>query len=197
MKNYFYIFFTFILLINCSEKKSEPQKLSVSELAQTTEFAEASPEKRQLFNEIQAFQKDLQSKKSENISNNLDCPKRIEELDLKPKNSVVRNDIESNSFRLSSTLVTNNYDLVYNELDLNIINDAIKSISETDLLSKDNVSTTVKVGECDYQTDIMMKNKEVDFNIKSITENEECKKDQKWKFISTDGILVLDHRKML
>ena len=74
---------------------------------------------------------------------------------------------------------------------------SIKSISETDLLSKDNVSTTVKVGECDYQTDIMMKNKEVDFNIKSITESEECKKDQKWKFISTDGILVLDHRKML
>ncbi len=197
MKNIFYALFTFILFFNCSEKKAEVVKLSATELTQTEEFQKASPEKKQLFNEIQAFQKDLQSKKTDRISNSLGCPKRIEELDLTPKNSVVRNDIESNSFRLSSTLVENNYDLVYNELDLDIINTAIKSVTETDFLSKDNISTTVRVGDCSYQVDILMHLKEVDFNIKSVSTEQDCKKDQKWKFVSTDGILVLDHRKML
>jgi len=87
--------------------------------------------------------------------------------------------------------------LIYNELDLNIINEAIKSIPETDLLANDNVSTNVKIGECDYHTSILMKNKEVEFDIKSATPNSECKKDQKWKFVSNGEILVLDHRKML
>ena len=37
----------------------------------------------------------------------------------------------------------------------------------------------------------------VEFDIKSATPNSECKKDQKWKFVSNGEILVLDHRKML
>ena len=197
MKNYFYSFIFLILMMNCSDKKEEVTKLSITELKETEEYVKASPEKLQLFKEINAFQKDLESKKTEQVSNSLGCPKRVEELDLKPKNSVVRNDIESNSFRLSSSLVSTNYDLVYDELDLNILNQAIKSFPETELLSKDNVSTTIKVGDCNYQTDILMKVNEVDFNVKSISTDEKCVKDQKWKFISTDGILVLDHRKML
>ncbi|MDH1881214.1 hypothetical protein ACTS9T_13055 [Empedobacter falsenii] len=197
MKHYFYSFFTLFLLFNCSENKPEIKKLTQQELTETTEFKEASPEKKQLFSELKAFQKDLQSKQAQKIPDYLDCPKRIEELDLNTKNTAIRTDVEANSFRLSTNLVTDNFDLIYNELDLNIINEVIKSIPETDLLANDNVSTNVKLGECDYHTSISMKNKEVEFDIKSATPNSECKKDQKWKFVSNGEILVLDHRKML
>jgi hypothetical protein len=197
MKKIFYSFFTFIIFFNCSESTKKSEKLTVAELTNTEEYVNASPEKKKIFLELQKFQQDLQNKKTENVSNSLGCPKRIQELDLEPKNSVVRNNIESNSFRLSSTLVQDNYDLVYNELDLAIINDAVKSIDDKVLLSKDNNSTTVRVGDCTYHVDINLNNNEVDFTIKSVSTEQICKKDQKWKFISTDGILVLDHRKML
>ncbi|WP_413531937.1 hypothetical protein [Empedobacter brevis] len=197
MKNYFYSFFTLFLLLNCSEKKLEVEKLSIEDLKKTEEYANASPEKLKLFSELNAFQRDLQNKQIQKIPDYLDCPKRIEELDLNTKNTMIRTDIEANSFRLSTNLVTDNFDLIYNELDLNIINEAIKSISETDLLANDNASTNVKVGECDYHTSISMKNNEVKFDIKSVEQNPECKKDQKWKFVSNGEILVLDHRKIL
>lgn len=197
MKYYFYLFFTLFIFFNCNESKPEVKQLTRQELSETIEFKNASPEKKQLFNEIKAFQKDLQSKESHRIPDYLDCPKRVEELDLSTKNTTIRTDVESNSFRLSTNLVTDNFDLIYNELDLNIINEAIKSIPETELLANDNVSTNIKIDECEYHTSISMKNKEVEFNIKSITLNNECKKDQKWKFVSNGEILVLDHRKML
>ena len=79
MKHYFYSFFTLFLLFNCSENKPEIKKLTQQELTETTEFKEASPEKKQLFSELKAFQKDLQSKQVQKIPDYLDCPKRIEE----------------------------------------------------------------------------------------------------------------------
>ncbi|MGV0924269.1 hypothetical protein [Empedobacter tilapiae] len=197
MKHYFYSFFTLFLLLNCSENKPETKKLSTEELTETIEFKEASEEKKKMFSEIKTFQKDLESKQAHKIPDYLDCPKRAEELDLNTKNIMIRTDIESNSFRLSTNLVADNFELIYSELDLNIINEAIKIIPETDLLKKDNVSTNIKIGDCEYITSILMKNKEVEFDIKSETPKNECKKDQKWKFISNGEILVLDHRKML
>lgn len=197
MKYYFYSFFTLLLLFNCTENKSETKKLSTEELTETIEFKEASEEKKKMFSEIKTFQKDLESKQAHKIPDYLDCPKRAEELDLNTKNIMIRTDVESNSFRLSTNLVADNFELIYSELDLNIINEAIKTIPETDLLKKDNVSTNIKIGDCEYITSILMKNKEVEFDIKSETLKNECKKDQKWKFISNGEILVLDHRKML
>ena len=197
MKYYFYSFFTLLLLFNFTENKSETKKLSTEELTETIEFKEASEEKKKMFSEIKTFQKDLESKQAHKIPDYLDCPKRAEELDLNTKNIMIRTDVESNSFRLSTNLVADNFELIYSELDLNIINEAIKTIPETDLLKKDNVSTNIKIGDCEYITSILMKNKEVEFDIKSETPKNECKKDQKWKFISNGEILVLDHRKML
>lgn len=197
MNYYFYALFSFFILFNCKENKPETKQLTTQELSETIEFKEASPEKKQLFAEIKAFQKALQSKQSNRIPDYLDCPKRVEELDLSTKNTTIRTDVESNSFRLSTNLVTDNFDLIYNELDLNIINEAIKSIPASELLANDNVSTNVKIDECEFHTSISMKNKEVEFNIKSTTPKNECKKDQKWKFVSNGEILVLDHRKML
>ncbi|WP_312314686.1 hypothetical protein [Empedobacter brevis] len=197
MKYYIYSLFTLFLFFNCTENKPIVKALSFQELAETTVYKDASVEKKQLFSEIKAFQKDLESKQVHKIPDYLDCPKRAEELDLKTKNTVIRTDVESNSFRLSTNLVTDNFELVYNELDLNIINEAIKSVPEVDLLGKDNVLTNVKIGECEYHTSILMKRKEVEFDIKSVTLANECKKNQKWKFVSNGEILVLDHRKVL
>ncbi|QES93815.1 hypothetical protein F0358_14330 [Empedobacter brevis] len=197
MKYYIYSLFTLFLFFNCTENKPITKALSFQELAETTVYKDASVEKKQLFSEIKTFQKDLESKQVHKIPDYLDCPKRAEELDLNTKNTVIRTDVESNSFRLSTNLVTDNFELVYNELDLNIINEAIKSVPEVDLLGKDNVSTNVKIGECEYHTSILMKRKEVEFDIKSVTLANECKKNQKWKFVSNGEILVLDHRKVL
>ena len=190
-------FLIFVTVISCSDLKESKKVLSAQELTQTTAFVEASPGKRQQLAELQAFQEDLQSKKIDKIPDYLGCPKRVEEIDLETSNSVIRNDVESNSFRLSSSLIATNFDLVYTEMDLNIINEAIKSFSSEDILASDNLSTNLKIGECIYQADILMKPKEVNFNIKSLTEKPECKKNQKWKFVSNGEILVLDHRKTL
>ncbi|UWX67303.1 hypothetical protein NZD85_01515 [Empedobacter stercoris] len=197
MKHYIYSLFTFLFFFNCTENKLEVKQLTTLELSETSEFKDASEDKKQLFYEIKAFQKDLQSKESIKFPDYLDCPKRVEELDLSTKNTTIRTDVESNSFRLSTNLVKDNFELIYNELDLNIINEAIKAIPETEILANDFVSTNVKIGDCDYHTSISMKGKEVAFDIKSTTEKNECKKDQKWKFVSNGEILVLDHRKML
>lgn len=197
MKYNFYLLLTFVIFINCAENKPAVIELKSQELSETIEFKQASPEKKQLFSEIIAFQKDLQNKKSNRIPDYLDCPKRVEELDLSTRNTIIRTDVESNSFRLSTNFVTDNFDLIYNELDLNILNEAIQSIPETDFLANDNVSTNVRIAECEYYTSIFMENKEVEFNIKSSTPKNECKKDQKWKFVSNGEMLVLDHRKML
>ena len=52
MKHYIYSLFTFLFFFNCTENKSEVKQLTTLELSETSEFKDASEDKKQLFYEI-------------------------------------------------------------------------------------------------------------------------------------------------
>lgn len=187
------LFTLIILAVSCSTNKdgtSNIQDIEPVEVDLTT----ISKEKQKLVDEITVLQKDLEEKRVDRIPDYLDSPKRIEEIELSTKNAKIRNAIESNSSRLATDFIKEQFDLIYTEMDLNLVNEALKTIPKNELLTRDQVSTTIQIDECEYQTDVLMKDKEVKFNIKSLTPSENCKKDQQWKFISNDEFLVLDRR---
>lgn len=181
------------LLISCGNT-NDPSNAVVDELTESSEAVETTNEKKQLVKEIEDFQNDLEDQRVDKIPDYLDSPKRIEEIELNTQNSIIRNAVESNSSRLSSDVIKEQFDLVYTELDLNILNEALKAIPKNDLLANDQATTSVKIGDCVYQIDVIMKELEVKFNIKSTTNTENCKKDQQWKFKSNGEYLVLDRR---
>lgn len=188
------IYFTFplFILFGCGASTAEPEVKLEEE--QAIELADVTNEKKELVAEILLFYKDLDGQDLDKITNYLDCPKRIEEIELSMDKPKIRNSVESNSFRLSSDVVKDQFDLLYTEMDLNLVHEMIKQIPEEELLTKEEVSATIKVEECDYDTKISMQDKEVKFNIIPKTEDEKCKKDQQWKFKSNGEYLVLDRR---
>ena len=180
-------------IISCSEQS----KSSVSdgeEFIESVDLSKISQEKQQLVKEIINFQKDLEDRRIDKVAEYLDSPKRVEEIELSLKNSKIRNAVESNSSRLSTDVIRDEFDLLYTEMDLNIINDALKSITENQLLALEKVSTKVTYDSCIYDVDVLMNGKEVKFNIKSENATDVCKKDQQWKFNSNGEYLVLDRR---
>lgn len=187
--------FSFIVLftlLSCGnsikEKKDADEKVEIVDLSQVTN------EKKEIVSEIISFQKDIENRKLDKIPDYFDCPKRVEEIELSMNNSKIRNAIELNSSRLSTDVVKEQFDLLYTEMDLDIINESLKLIPENDFLTQDEVKSTVNIGECDYDTRVTMNGKEVKFSIVTVTENENCKKDQQWKFNSNGEYLVLDRR---
>lgn len=193
MIKYLFSLFTTLLILSCgssnTSKEENPEELEI-----VTDLSEVTNEKKQLVSEIISLQKDLEDKRLDKIPEYLDCPKRIEEIELSTENSKIRNAIESNSSRLSTDVIREQYDLIYTEMDLNIINESLKLISKEDLLVKDKVSSTVKIDDCEYETGVLMNELEVKFNIKSMNDSGSCKKDQQWKFKSNGEYLVLDRR---
>lgn len=188
----FYFLFTLFIIFSCNSPNSADKPVEGD--VEVVDISQVSNEKKEIVNEIKTFKKDLDEGNFEGIANHLDTPKRIEEIELSLKNPKIRNSVESNSSRLSIEVIKNEYDLIYQELDLNIINDALKVIPEEELLTRDKAVTTVKVGECDYFTEVSISGKDVKFNIKSESQSENCKKSQQWKFISNGESLVLDRR---
>lgn len=188
------IFFSLpiLFLIGCSTQNSESEIKQEEEAA--IELSEVTNEKKELVSELLVFYKDLDKQDLEKITNYLDCPKRIEEIELPMNQSKIRNAVESNSFRLSSDVVKEHFDLLYTEMDLNLIHETIKQIPEEDLLTRDEVNSKINISECDYDTKISMQDKEVKINIIPASEDEKCKKDQQWKFKSNGEYLVLDRR---
>lgn len=187
--------FSFIVLftlLSCGnsikEKEDSEGKVEIVDLSQVTN------EKKEIVSEIISFQKDIENRKLDKIPDYFDCPKRVEEIELSMNNSKIRNAIELNSSRLSTDVVKEQFDLLYTEMDLDIINESLKLIPENDFLTQDEVKSTVNIGECDYDTRVTMNGKEVKFSIVTVTENENCKKDQQWKFNSNGEYLVLDRR---
>lgn len=79
-------------------------------------------------------------------------------------------------------------------MELNLIIETLNHINENQLLLSDNTSAFFKINECEYSTDIIIKGKEVHFNIKALNTSENCKKDQFWNFTSNGEFLVLDRR---
>lgn len=189
------LLFSFIVLftlLSCGnsikEKEDTEEKVEIVDLSQVTN------EKKEIVSEIISFQKDIENRKLDKIPDYFDCPKRVEEIELSMNNSKIRNAIELNSSRLSTDVVKEQFDLLYTEMDLDIINESLKLIPENDFLTQDEVKSTVNIGECDYDTRVTMNGKEVKFSIVTVTENENCKKDQQWKFNSNGEYLVLDRR---
>ena len=185
--------FALCAIISCSEQN----KSSVSEnenFIESVDLSKISQEKQQLVKEIINFQKDLEDRRIDNLADYLDSPKRVEEIELSLKNARIRNAVESNSSRLSTDVIRDEFDLLYTEMDLNIINDALKSMTENQLLALEKVTTKVNYDTCNYNVDVQMNGKEVKFNIKSENATDECKKDQQWKFNSNGEYLVLDRR---
>ena len=185
----FYFLTILFFTLSCNSKKIDSEELKTE---RTDKNANISKERIKIVEEIKTLQKDLEEGNFEEIANHLDTPKRIEELELALDNSKIRNAIESSSSRLSIDAIRNHYDILYDVLDLNIINESIKNISEDDLLNYNKNSASVKIGECDYKTEISINDKEVKFSINS--ESDECKKDQQWKLISNGESLILDRR---
>ena len=193
MIKFIYVFIPiFYFFSSCGSASSEPEIQKEEE--QAIELADVTNEKKELVAEILVLYKDLDSQELDKITNYLDCPKRIEEIELPMEKSKIRNAVESNSFRLSSDVVKEHFDLLYTEMDLNLIHETIKQIPEEELLTKDEVSSKINVSECDYETKVSMLDKEVKFNIIPATSDEKCKKDQQWKFKSNGEYLVLDRR---
>lgn len=180
-------------LISCSANKEGTNKVDDVEVEEV-DLSTISKEKQKLVDEIIVLQHDLEEKRVDRIPEYLDSPKRIEEIELSTKNSKIRNAVESNSSRLATDFIKEQFDLIYTEMDLNIVNEALKTIPKNELLTRDQVSTTIQIEDCKYQTDVLMKEKEVKFNIKALNPSDNCKKDQQWKFISNDEFLVLDRR---
>ncbi|QTV05255.1 hypothetical protein [Faecalibacter bovis] len=181
------------LFYNC-KNQSQNTEIIKEDSVELVDLSTISEEKKQLVKEIIQFQKDLEERKTDRVAEYLDSPKRVEEIELSMQNSKIRNAIESNSSRLSTDVIRDQFDLLYTEMDLNIINDAIKSISENDLLTQDKASTKVSYENCNYDVDVSMNGKEVKFNIQSENETDECKNNQQWKFMSNGEFLVLDRR---
>lgn len=189
----FYFLIPLAALLSCNEQN----KSSVSEkdeFIETVDLTKIPQEKQQLVKEIINFQKDLEDRRIDKMADYLDSPKRVEEIELSLKNSKIRNAVESNSSRLSSDVIRDEFDLVYTEMDLNILNDALKNITQNELYSLNKVTTKVNYDSCIYDVDVIMNGMEVKFNIKSENATEECKKDQQWKFNSNGEFLVLDRR---
>lgn len=186
-------FLPLALFIACSEqnKNAVTEK---EEVVESIDLSAISNEKKQLVKEIIQLQKDIEERKTDRVAEYLDSPKRVEEIELSLQNTKIRNAIESNSSRLSTDVVREQFDLLYTEMDLNILHDALKSMTENELLVQDKVSTQVVDENCKYNVDVQMNGKEVKFNIKTENETDTCKKDQQWKFNSNGEYLVLDRR---
>ncbi|WP_322970201.1 hypothetical protein [Faecalibacter sp. LW9] len=190
IKNLLY-FLPLALFIACSEQNKNVVT-EKEEVVESIDLSTISNEKKQLVKEIIQLQKDIEERKTDRVAEYLDSPKRVEEIELSLQNTKIRNAIESNSSRLSTDVVREQFDLLYTEMDLNILHDALKSITESELLVQDKVSTQVVDENCKYNVDVQMNGKEVKFNIKNETDT--CKKDQQWKFNSNGEYLVLDRR---
>jgi len=193
MIKHLFFLFTLSTVLSCNEQN----KTAISEkeeVVETFDLTHVTNEKRQLVKEILNFKKDLEDRRIDKMADYLDSPKRIEEIELSMQNSKIRNAVESNSSRLSTDVIREQFDLLYTEMDLNILNDALNAISENELLAQDVASTVVKYENCNYKVDVNMNGKEVKFSIKSEDATDECKKDQQWKFNSNGEYLVLDRR---
>ena len=189
------ILFLIPLALNFSCNEQNKNAVSDTDVKlESIDLTNVSNEKKQLVKEIIQFQKDIEERKMDRVAEYLDSPKRVEEIELSMQNSKIRNAIESNSSRLSTDVIRDQFDLLYTEMDLNIIKDALKSITENQLLALEKVSTKVTYDSCIYDVDVQMNGKEVKFNIKSENATDECKKDQQWKFNSNGEYLVLDRR---
>ena len=185
-------FIALFTLLSCGNSIKE--KENAEQNVETVDLSQVTNEKKEIVSEIMSFHNDLENRNIDKFPDYFDCPKRVEEIELSMSNSKIRNAIESNSSRLSTDVVKEQFDLLYTVMDLDVINESIKLIPEDDLLTRDEVKSTVKIGDCDYDTKVTMNGKEVKFSVVSLTENEDCKKDQQWKFISNGESLVLDRR---
>ena len=190
IKPLFSIFFL-LFLYSCGNSVKENDK---EEEVAVVDLSQVTNEKKEIVAEIMAFYKDVEDRKLDKIPDYFDCPKRVEEIELPLQNSKIRNAIESNSSRLSTDVVKEQFDLLLTEMDLDIIIESIKQIPESEFLTRDEVKSTVKLLECDYDTKVSMNGKEVKFSVTSASEKENCKKDQQWKFNSNGEYLVLDRR---
>ena len=118
MIKFIYVFIPiFYFFSSCGSASSEPEIQKEEE--QAIELVDVTNEKKELVAEILVLYKDLDSQELDKITNYLDCPKRIEEIELPMEKSKIRNAVESNSFRLSSDVVKEHFDLLYTEMDLN------------------------------------------------------------------------------
>jgi len=194
MKRFICFFYLSFLFFSCANNKEGLRITDKNAEIAVVDLENISAEKQELVKQIVTLQKDLEDRRIEKIPDYLDSPKRIEEIELNTNNSKIRNAVESSQSRLGTDFIKDQFDLLYTEMDLNIINEALKMIPQEELLMKDEVSTLVPINNCEYQTSVQTTDKEVKFNIKSVNQLEECKKDQQWKFISNGEYLVLDRR---
>ena len=188
--------FYFILsasIISCGSKDASVEKVSV-DTSDIIDISEVSNEKKQIVSEILKFDKVIDDRNFEELTNILDTPKRIEDIELVTTNPKLRNAIEQNSSRLSSDVVKEHFDVLFTEMDLNLISNAIKNANKDELLTKNKIESVVTIDSCEYNTEILMADKDVKFNIKRSTDLPSCKKDQQWKFKSNGEYLILDRR---
>lgn len=171
-------------------------KDDVTELTKTALVMEevATDENKQMVVEIDHLKKVLDDQNVSLLSDCLDSPKRIEEIELETHNNRLVSAIQASSNRLSSDVMKDNYETVYNDLDLDLVHILLTEVEKEELAQKSQVTQTFKEGNCDYEGHLSIKEKEVKINIRSLNKETRCKKDQQWKFRSNGEFLVLDRR---
>lgn len=178
---------------SCQTNKGKDE---VTELNKTTLVMEeaATDENKQMVIEIDHLKKVLDDQNVSLLSDCLDSPKRIEEIELETHNNRLVSAIQASSNRLSSDVMKDNYETVYNDLDLDLVHILLTEVEKEELAVKSQVTQTFKEGNCDYEGHLSIKEQEVKINIRSLNKETRCKKDQQWKFRSNGEFLVLDRR---
>ncbi len=184
-----------LLLFSCqvnegSKTIKEKDKANVTLALQQEEV----PYESQIVDEIVLFKNVLDDQNVQQLADCLDSPKRIEEIELVTKHNQLVNAIQASSNRLSSDVMKDNYDLVYNDLDLNLVHTLLTNVSKPDLATTSHADVLFKEGDCEYQGAVSIKDQEVKINIRAVDAEAGCKKDQQWKFLSNGEHLVLDRR---
>ena len=121
MKRFICFFYLSFLFSSCANNKEGLNLTDKNSEIAVVDLENISAEKQELVKQIVTLQKDLEDRRIEKIPDYLDSPKRIEEIELNTNNSKIRNAVESSQSRLGTDFIKDQFDLLYTEMDLNII----------------------------------------------------------------------------